>query len=705
MSLAREIRSLAINGSAALVDGYRPDGPSTVYYYKGAFYEADQSPETAAWFAEGARTRKLGPGLYPLEAIIGDKVEHGQVQYLARWVGTDEMTYEPAGNFRAEDIAECQAEKAELDNIVIGVNLDDAKSNYDGTVDINSTASVTKLADATPQAATTDEADVAMEGAEAMLPVIAADVDAHGTDTSASLADQVPAMAVSSDLTDAEDEYENCNDRAGVDLVEKHGKAHRCQGKRHSGPSVYTCDECRRETVAMLDEKQKLAIERGADRPLCHECGEEHVEDAQASFECKCSTMTLCGSCLDKMADDLAAAREALVATNEETTCGVCSEDLQGDEKVTKCALCRGLKSLDICDHRLSSSQHSDRHLSSLRTRFKVSTSADTLRPSFSRSPRTMPGAMSRELRGLRVSGTPALVGGPIPTTTLPTYQWRGGARYAVDGEYAAAYAAQAPHERTGETIELTLQAIIGKRTNNTGDTQYLALWAPPFTPRDATWEPTENFSAPAIQHFEQQEAEFDEPDYESGADFTTQGVAEREQTDVEMQDVDIDDEATMVSTIAQSSDESMAKTNAQPAAEPASGGASGGGPEVLQELLDLVDNMTSDELNQVADEAIATWQNGAVPAGFGDEPFDNAWVDGLENSQDALDIHENIQVLNRNIYMTEDEYEQRLEDNWMARYQVPAFVGTEEGLTFDGNIFGHARRQSSGSAPVSPRS
>ncbi|KAK4540878.1 hypothetical protein LTR36_008820 [Oleoguttula mirabilis] len=111
-----------------------------------------------------------------------------------------------------------------------------------------------------------------------------------------------------------------------------------------------------------------------------------------------------------------------------------------------------------------------------------------------------MPGAMSREERNLEINGTQALRGGLVPTTAaLPTYQWRGGARYAIDGGNAQAYALESRYEQAGEAFYWVVDRIIDQRTNNNGGVEYRALWGAPYTPADASWEPAAHFHPTTI--------------------------------------------------------------------------------------------------------------------------------------------------------------------------------------------------------------
>ncbi|KAK4540879.1 hypothetical protein LTR36_008821 [Oleoguttula mirabilis] len=315
------------------------------FIQKGAKYELERSAQTTAWAQEGAQPKKLGPGQYPLEAIIAETVEHREARYLARWVGTDESTYEPARHFRAADIAEWKVDKAELEDIEMALDLDETISSDGGSAAPVQppTASGSATANAPLTPTSVDEADPEMVDRQMAAPVAPADVSSQAPIRTAPPANRlIAAAALSKFVDDAEAEDVECNDRLGVDLAEDHSDARRCQGTTHPQTSVYTCSGCYKEARAMLDDEQEEAIKHGATRLLCHDCGEAHLEDAQA-FKCKCSTMIQCGSCFMKMADALVAARRTLNATIDETTCAVCDEEMQGNEKVAKCALCHGL--------------------------------------------------------------------------------------------------------------------------------------------------------------------------------------------------------------------------------------------------------------------------------------------------------------------------------------------------------------------------
>lgn len=124
---------------------------------------------------------------------------------------------------------------------------------------------------------------------------------------------------------------------------------------------------------------------------------------------------------------------------------------------------------------------------------------------------RDMPSRESREVRNLRVDGTPALISGPVPRRSLPSYKWRGGARYANDGSASAmAYAAEANKVVKLPKDVYLLETIVGKREEDEGHVQYLARWAEPYTADDDTWEPPGNFRDQDIQEYEDRTANDD---------------------------------------------------------------------------------------------------------------------------------------------------------------------------------------------------
>lgn len=336
----REVRNLDVAGTEALLDGYREQVTVSVYRQRGGLYELDNSHQTAARAAEDAHGMRLGPGRYHLEAVIGEKVIDGSLCYLAKWAGIEESTYEPAGHFRPSDIAEWAAEKAQLYNIEMDLDLDEIVSDSEDDPTQTNAAPSQASQPAALQGLPMDQNDVDMQDAADLASVPVSPVQAEPP-RAAIDCEQFTAWPTASTT---EDEDSECNDPVGVDLVEEHGNAQLCQSSVHVSKSVYTCHQCRNEALAMLDEVQREAAEQGADTILCHGCGEQHLDDLTSSFPCQCLSKTQCGRCLTDAIDRLATAREGLAISYDADHCEACSAELAGDEKVSKCDVCHGLK-------------------------------------------------------------------------------------------------------------------------------------------------------------------------------------------------------------------------------------------------------------------------------------------------------------------------------------------------------------------------
>lgn len=127
MAGSRELRNLHIDAKPTIIHGHVRDRGAQTYNYRGARYEVDGSAQSAASAAAQASTG-LGRGVYRLEAIVGEKVIDDQTMYLAKWADypVNAVTYEPSKNFSPEDIAAWKAESSDLNDIEMGVDIDDA---------------------------------------------------------------------------------------------------------------------------------------------------------------------------------------------------------------------------------------------------------------------------------------------------------------------------------------------------------------------------------------------------------------------------------------------------------------------------------------------------------------------------------------------------------------------------------------------------
>jgi len=318
MASSREIHSL-LNSASTLLNSSAPRTSGNTYYYKGATYELDGSAQTAAWAAEGARKQHSRSNEYDLEAIIGEKSENGKTMYLAKWAGYDdsESTYEPAGNFQPEHLAEWQANKARLAEIEMDVDLDDL--------------SLTKSTRG-PHLIPT-------------LPTQHVYPEQTAGPTDIEMADSMPESAqVQGSEGQEDDEYAECDDPLGSGVVDTNGDAQRCQASGHPGKNVFTCDSCRGRALTLLTPAQQEAAEYGADVPLCGGCGEAAIEDLENASPCECLTKPQCGTCLLQSLSSLAIVREAQKTEIYAGHCNSCETEVEGDEKVTRCLLCHGLK-------------------------------------------------------------------------------------------------------------------------------------------------------------------------------------------------------------------------------------------------------------------------------------------------------------------------------------------------------------------------
>ena len=348
----RELRNLAIDGTEALIDGYRDEGEGLVYYYQGAYYEHDGTQEATEWAHRDQLMRRLPAGYFHLKAIVGEQTVHGQLQYLANWARYDELTWEPASAFRADDTAAWQAEKARLAEVEANAGDDDseAEDNVEGNTEDALGQGNTSTADSDEKTKDNDEetnvndqdsaGEVMMETAE-----LAANEQGSnaGHERQLTPTDQQISRSRALDDDDADDVYADCDDPFGADAVNTHGDAKRCRSGRHPEEVVYTCSACRDLAFASLMPDQRAAYVSGADTILCWPCGEFSVESI-AAFPCKCAVETQCGSCLVNAAHRLAEALTSVPNLTGEDACADCSRELEGGKRVSRCLACGGLK-------------------------------------------------------------------------------------------------------------------------------------------------------------------------------------------------------------------------------------------------------------------------------------------------------------------------------------------------------------------------
>jgi len=359
---SRELANLRIDGSDALVHGNRPDRSSRQTYVatNGLVYEDDGTPETARYIAEARVRARLLKGYLPLECIVDEKVgEKGETLYLAKWDGeySDmEMTWLPAKSFRAKDLEEWKAEQVRLQRIEMDAdddNLIPDTEDADMLDDESPVSSVPVPADiATSDEPETDVNMVDVETSDDATPNTSTDIPSpsHVEQTLPAQASTSPTQSISTHQKQAQESEEeeedvDCDDPAFAtdeDIISKHSPGQRCESTTHTGKPTHTCEPCRTEALAVLDPQQQAAADFGANAMLCAGCGEHHLDAEELSFECRCLTMSQCVRCLYVTLDDLGAARAEMKSGGEE--CGVCRGELVGGEKVSKCALCRGLK-------------------------------------------------------------------------------------------------------------------------------------------------------------------------------------------------------------------------------------------------------------------------------------------------------------------------------------------------------------------------
>ncbi|KAK0362862.1 hypothetical protein LTR02_015361 [Friedmanniomyces endolithicus] len=125
-----------------------------------------------------------------------------------------------------------------------------------------------------------------------------------------------------------DDEAPKCNDFAYIQAGTEHGEPRRCTADRDI-------------VFANASKETQDVADNGANAFLCSTCGadENMLDHAE---ECRCLTMPLCGRCLLSTLYDLGLHAQDV----DRNHCQFCSAALDGDELVTMCLLCRGIKML-----------------------------------------------------------------------------------------------------------------------------------------------------------------------------------------------------------------------------------------------------------------------------------------------------------------------------------------------------------------------
>ncbi|KAK1061629.1 hypothetical protein LTR12_009052 [Friedmanniomyces endolithicus] len=140
---------------------------------------------------------------------------------------------------------------------------------------------------------------------------------------------------------DDDDEAPKCNDFAYIQAGTEHGEPRRCEGIYHGRHDLYSCTADRDIVFANASKETQDVADNGAAAFLCSTCGadEDMLDHAE---ECRCLTMPLCGRCLLSTLYDLGLHAQDV----DRNHCQFCSAALDGDELVTMCLLCRGIKVL-----------------------------------------------------------------------------------------------------------------------------------------------------------------------------------------------------------------------------------------------------------------------------------------------------------------------------------------------------------------------
>ncbi|KAK0305609.1 hypothetical protein LTR01_006756 [Friedmanniomyces endolithicus] len=136
-----------------------------------------------------------------------------------------------------------------------------------------------------------------------------------------------------------DDEAPTCNDFVHIQAGTEHGEPRRCEGAYHGPHALYSCTADRDVVFANASKETQDVAGNGANAFLCSTCGadDDMLDHAE---ECRCLTKPLCGQCLLSTLHDL-----GLHASDvDRNHCQFCSAALDGDEKVTMCLLCRGIK-------------------------------------------------------------------------------------------------------------------------------------------------------------------------------------------------------------------------------------------------------------------------------------------------------------------------------------------------------------------------
>ncbi|TKA75546.1 hypothetical protein B0A55_03534 [Friedmanniomyces simplex] len=291
MAGSRELKNLAIDGTAALSGGAIPNrSTGNSYRWKGgARYENAGSAQDLAWAAEAARTsnRSTATSAPPPEDDDDDD---------------DEME---------DSVVEAADSPASVPDEVGDVEMTDAEEAEQ------------------PGPGNAGDADIAAAGVEGDSDdeENSDDKDGHDEDND----DQ--------DDDDEEDAAPKCNDPSSGNGVTVHGEAELCEGGYHGTRALYNCEADRNSVFATASKEQQEVAEHGAADPLCRKCGDDPLA-LDVARECRCLTKPLCGQCLLGTLDDLVDYSKSV----DLEICHFCQAELDGSEKMTMCLICRGLK-------------------------------------------------------------------------------------------------------------------------------------------------------------------------------------------------------------------------------------------------------------------------------------------------------------------------------------------------------------------------